>query len=143
MYVKDIPQSDPNWETLESTALYYNVEPTPGYHLLLVERTPLEQWWPCVYPNLCVEDLPATLQSEERLAWCLDYFEDPEICRSYEAPQTQQELDEHNACSARMSELSMAADGDCPMPTTYPENPEGFDHRVTVTLGAGLDDWVH
>ncbi len=134
------------------------VPPVKGYHLYRREITRESEAaaYRCHFDDLCEYQIfsaqnhpPSELavwqaHMDDSLARCLEHIPGARTCTYYELPSTPEEQAQTDACVAlvdeRFSRQSREGKTYCPAPWTDVENPEGFEHRVTVTLGR--DSWT-
>ena len=133
------------------------VPPTKGYHLFRSEvtREREAEAYRCNFDDLCEQKVfsarnhsPAELlvwqgREDAGYARCLEYIPGAQTCTLYEAPSNAEEQAETDRCDALLDarfERQLAKGTDCPPPWVRLENPEGFGHRVTITLGRNVFD---
>jgi len=142
--------NDPN-DIVSTVARQVSIAPTKGYHLFrqVITQERESAFILCQSAGLC-DDLVLGNDGMSRQIQPINdrYFEecralqpDAPTCTWHQQPSSDAEAQE----TARCLDLRMARDqrrGTCPAPQTFPENAQGLDFPITITLGKTVYDWL-
>jgi hypothetical protein len=129
-----------------------SVPATRGYHLFrqTVTKEQESAYIVCTAAGLCdhrvlgESDLYGDHQrTKDRLFdECRALLADAPTCTYYSHPANDAENQEALRCFDLIVARDARAPSDCPIRVTLPENPQGLDLPITVTLGTTMEDWL-